>query len=177
MIVVYGDLAKGRKLWVISISGIISSLGNSIRITSETVRYTQFNVTRGLLRLEAARYIIHFELDCKNEPEMNEWYDTVVHERLTKLSGYRRSQHYRAGIMEDGSPGDKVARFICLHEFDYLQGLSPDIIGLDTELGKKVLGNASTFHTRSFGLLGADPAVFRPGGFENPAYNPIPSGH
>lgn len=108
---------------------------------------------------------------------MNEWYDTVVHLRLTKLSGYRRSLHYRAGIMEDGSPGDNVARFICLHEFDTLQGLSPDIIGSDAELGKRVLGDASIFHTRSFGLLGADPAAFRHAGFENPMYNPIPKGH
>lgn len=108
---------------------------------------------------------------------MNEWYDTVVHLRLAKLPGYRRTQHYRAGIMEDGSPGDNVASFICLHEFDSLEGLSPDIIGSDTELGKRVIRDASTFHTRSFGLLGADPASFRPTGFENPIYNPIPKGH
>lgn len=126
---------------------------------------------------EAAKYILHFEIDYEDEAEMDRWYDEIVHPRLVRLAGYRRSLHCRAGIMEDGSPGESVAKYVSIHEFDSLVGVSKDVLGQETKLGNDVLTRSRVFLTRAFSLLAADPDEMRPAGFKNPKYNPIPQGH
>lgn len=108
---------------------------------------------------------------------MEQWYNQVVYPNLMSVPGYRRSLHYKAGFMEHGSPGDQVARFVSVHEFDSFEGVSARILDQESELGERIVGASRVFNTRAYRLLGADPAGFRPRNFVNPEYVPIPEGH